>query len=160
MRPMSVARRVREAAAKLAALVEISASSRLEEHALREAVLHQLAATWLALVRQVGDAHGIKPLSVDGLDQLNERLAQRGLPSREADELSRAVASDDSWLAAFFAHYQEACCPPEPMTTAVNDLIPSTDRRRLDAIREARYRPWVDAMVALIERFQERFHES
>lgn len=160
MRPMSVTRRTLEALQKLKALSEIEASSRLTEHALAEAVLHQLAATWLALVRQVGDAHGIQPNRVASLDALCEALQQRGFDSVEADELQRLAADPHSWVSTFFAHYAEVTCPPEPMRAAVTDAIPLQDRSFLEVVRAKRYRPWIDALADLIDAMQGRFHES
>ena len=61
MRPVRTRRRVLESLAKTKALLDVRADSRLQHHALSEAVLHQIDATFVALVRQVGDAHGFKP---------------------------------------------------------------------------------------------------
>lgn len=146
--------------AKLKALSEIASDSRLMEHALAEAVLHQIAATWLALVRQVGDSHGIKPNQVHSLDELIQVLDARGFESIEARELSRIAGEPESWVASFLSHYAETTCPPEPMTASVSDAIPMQDRSGLDAIKSARYRPWVEALSELVERMQIRFHES
>jgi hypothetical protein len=160
MRPMSVTRRTLEALAKLKALSELDAASRLIEHALAEAVLHQIAATWLALVRQIGDSHGIRPTQVDSLATLLDVLERRGFTSVEALELSRLASEPGSWVETFWAHYAELTCPPEPMTASASNAIPLQDRSGLEAIRAARYRPWVEALAAQIESMQSRFHES
>lgn len=160
MRPMSVTRRTLEALAKLKALSAIVSDNRLAEHALAEAVLHQIASTWLALIRQVGDSHGIKPSQVESLEGLIQVLDARGFDSIEARELSRLAGDPNAWVAAFFAHYTEVMCPPEPMTASVSDAIPMQDRSGLEAIKSARYRPWVEELSELVERMQTRFHES
>lgn len=160
MRPMSVTRRVMEAKAKLQSLATLPSHSRLEEHALAEAVLHQLAVTWLALVRQVGDAHGIKPTTIDSLEALVVVLNDRGLPSLEVNQLKTLAEDPDSWWSEFVRHRESVMCPPEPMASSVSDAIPLTDRSGLEAIQTDRYRPWVSELVDLIESLQGRFHES
>lgn len=160
MRPMSVARRVMEARSKLLALAAIPARSRLEEHALAEAVLHQMEVTWLALVRQVGDAHGIRPTSINSLQELLSVLDQRGLPSLEAKQLQTLAEDTHDWWHAFQTQRNAILCPPEPMTVSVSDAIPLQDRSGLEALQALRYQPWVEALSALIDSFQGRFHES
>ena len=49
MRPVRTRRRVLESLAKAKALVTVKVENRLQHHALCEAVLHQIDATFLAL---------------------------------------------------------------------------------------------------------------
>ena len=83
MRPVRTRRRVLESLAKAKALVAVKVENRLQHHALCEAVLHQIDATLLALIRQVGDAHGFKPENIGSLDDLIVQLVQRDLVSLE-----------------------------------------------------------------------------
>ena len=102
MRPVRARRRVLESLAKAKALLIIRAESRLQHHALSEAVLNQIEATWVALIRQVGDAHGLKPESIQSLnDQICFQLSHRQLVSLEADMLESLASDPSSWLAAF-----------------------------------------------------------
>ena len=91
MRPIRARRRVLESLAKTKALVAIKADSRLQHHALCEAVLNQIEATWIALIRQVGDAHGLKPEAIQSLRDLTEQLS-----SRELDRKSTRLNSSHS----------------------------------------------------------------
>lgn len=160
MRPVRARRRVLSALAKTKALGAIESGSRLEEHALGEAVLHQMHATWIALVRQVGDAHGLAPESIDSLTSLNERLLERGLPSAETETLLRLVADTDDWLDAFFKHYASVCCPAEESNRAYENAIPLQDTTRLEQIIATRYAPWIQSLEALVHEFQSHFDES
>jgi hypothetical protein len=149
-----------EALAKTKALLGIEANTRIERHALGEAVLHQIHATWVALLRQAGDAHGLKPESIGSLEDLNRQLTERGLPSAEADALTRLAGDRSDWVFHLLEQYQTICCPPEPSMSPHPDAIPINDQSAIEAIAEARYRPWVDALNDLVESYQTRFDES
>lgn len=160
MRPVRTRRRALEALAKTKALVRVESTTRVEAHALSEAVLHQIHATWLALIRQAGDAHGLKPEVIESLEDLNRQLTDRGLPSAEADALTRLANDRADWVYHFLERYRAICCPPEAMQSTHPDAIPLNDQSGIEAIAQARYRPWVDALSDLVESYQTRFDES
>lgn len=159
MRSMHARRRLMESIAKLRALSELESNARLTCHALNEACLHQLAATWLALVRQIADAHGIAINTIESLDDLSIALAERALPSVEADYLICLQNSPDSWVSTFFEHYLTVQCPVSTKTRDAH-LIPLQDMSGLDSIVRDRYRPWINAMIDLVDSLQEKFDES
>ena len=113
MRPVRTRRRVLESLAKTTALLDVPADSRLQHHALSEAVLHQIDATFVALVRQVGDAHGFKPESIQSLEDLVDQLRSRQLVSLEAQKLERLANDPMSWWNAYQAHAAQILCPAE-----------------------------------------------
>lgn len=160
MRPVRTRRRVLEALAKTRALGSVEAKTRVEAHALNEAVLHQIHATWVALIRQAGDAHGFKPESIESLEDLNRQLADRGLPSAEADALTRLANDPSDWVFHFLSRYRAICCPPEATASTHQDAIPLNDQSAIEAIAQARYRPWADALDELVKSYQTRFDES
>ena len=160
MRPLRARRRVLESLAKAKALLVIQAETRLQHHALGEAVLNQIASTWLALVRQVGDAHGLKPESIQSLIDLTSQLSQRQLVSLEADMLESLASDPNSWLAVFWSHRAKVSCPDESTESLDSDRIPMTDTSTLDQLKITRYSAWVDELSDLIDEFQNRFDES
>ena len=97
MRPVRTRRRVLESLAKTKALVAIKADSRLQHHALCEAVLNQIESTWIALIRQVGDAHGLKPEMVQSLADLTDQLSNRQLVSLESQKLNSMSINQAGW---------------------------------------------------------------
>jgi hypothetical protein len=160
MRPVRTRRRVLESLAKTKALVAIKADSRLQHHALCEAVLNQIEATWIALIRQVGDAHGLKPETIQSLNDLTEQLSSRHLVSLEAQKLNSLSIDQDGWLATFRAHRAKASCPNEVPQSTDSERIPMTDATRLDRLKNDRYADWVEELSDLVSEFQNRFDES
>lgn len=160
MRPVRARRRVLESLAKAKALLTIQAETRLQHHALSEAVLNQIEATWVALIRQVGDAHGLKPESIQSLIDLTSQLSQRQLVSLEADMLESLASDPNSWLAAFWSHHAKVSCPEESAESFDSNQIPMTDTSTLDQLKNTRYSAWVDELSDLIGEFQNRFDES
>ena len=160
MRPVRTRRRVLESLAKTKALVAIKADSRLQHHALCEAVLNQIEATWIALIRQVGDAHGLKPEMVQSLADLTEQLSNRQLVSLESQKLNSLSIDQDGWLAAFWTHRAEISCPGEVPESTDSDQIPMIDTSGLERIKNDRYADWVDELSDLVSEFQNRFDES
>ena len=160
MRPVRTRRRVLESLAKTKALVAIKADSRLQHHALCEAVLNQIEATWIALIRQVGDAHGLKPETIQSLNDLTEQLSSRHLVSLEAQKLNSLSIDQDGWLATFRAHRAKALCPDEVPQSTDSERIPMTDTNRLDRLKNDRYADWVEELSDLVSEFQNRFDES
>ena len=160
MRPLRARRRVLESLAKAKALLVVQAETRLQHHALSEAVLNQIASTWLALIRQVGDAHGLKPESIQSLIDLTSQLSQRQLVSLEADMLESLASDPNSWLAAFWSHRAKVSCPDESTESLDSDRIPMTDTSTIDQLKITRYSAWVDELSDLIDEFQNRFDES
>ena len=160
MRPVRTRRRVLESLAKTKALVAIKADSRLQHHALCEAVLNQIEATWIALIRQVGDAHGLKPETIQSLNDLTEQLSSRHLVSLEAQKLNSLSIDQDGWLATFRAHRAKVSCPDEVPQSTDSERIPMTDTTRLDRLKNDRYADWVEELSDLVSEFQNRFDES
>ena len=160
MRPFRARRRVLESLAKAKALLVIQAETRLQHHALSEAVLNQIEATWVALIRQVGDAHGLKPEGIQSLIDLTRQLSHRKLVSLEADMLESLVSDPSSWLSAFWSHRAKVSCPDESTESLDSDRIPMTDTSTLDQLKSTRYSAWVDELSELIGEFQNRFDES
>jgi len=160
MRPVRARRRVLESLAKTKALMTIQADSRLQHHALCEAVLNQIEATWVALIRQVGDAHGLKPEAIHSLIDLTEQLSSRQLVSLEAQKLLSLSADQNSWLASFGAHRAKVSCPDEVPESTGSERIPLTDTSGLDRLKNERYAPWVEELSDLVCEFQNRFDES
>ncbi len=160
MRPVRARRRVLESLAKTKALVATKADSRLQHHALCEAVLNQIEATWIALIRQVGDAHGLKPEAIQSLRDLTEQLSSRQLVSLEAQKLHSLSSDQDGWLASFWAHRAKVSCPDEVPESTDSELIPLTDTSGLDRLKNERYAPWVEELSDLVGDFQNRFDES
>ncbi len=160
MRPVRTRRRVLESLAKTKALIAIKAESRLQHHALCEAVLNQIEATWIALIRQVGDAHGLKPEMIQSCADLIEQLSARQLVSLEAQELDALSSDQGSWLASFWAHRGKVSCPDEVSESTDVDRIPMIDTSGIDRIKNERYAPWVDELSDLISELQNRFDES
>ena len=160
MRPVRTRRRVLESLAKTKALVAIKADSRLQHHALCEAVLNQIEATWIALIRQVGDAHGLKPETIQSLNDLTEQLSSRHLVSLEAQKLDSLSIDQDGWLATFRAHRAKVSCPNEVPQSTDSERIPMTDTTRLDRLKNDRYADWVEKLSDLVSEFQNRFDES
>ncbi len=159
MRPQRTRSRVRGAFIKLEALAAMEAQTKLVELALAEAVMHQMQATWLALIRQIADSQGIKPESVSSLSDLVICLKDRNLISVEANELRRILADPDSWASLMSAEYINVTCPQELQFSNASNAIPSLDRSGLTAIRVDRYRSWIDELRLLIESMQSRFDE-
>ena len=159
MRPVRTRRRVLESLAKTKALVAIKADSRLQHHALCEAVLNQIEATLIAFIRQVGDAHGLKPEMVQSLADLTDQLSNRQLVSLESQKLNSLSINQDGWLAAFWAHRAEVWCPDE-VPESDSDQIPMIDTSGLERIKNDRYADWVDELSDLVSEFQNRFDES
>ena len=160
MRPLRARRRVLESLAKAKALLVIEAETRLQHHALSEAVLNQIEATWVALIRQVGDAHGIKPECIQSLIDLTRQLSHRQLVSLEADMLESLVSDPSSWLSAFWSHRAKVSCPDESADSLDSNRIPMIDTGALDQLKVTRYSAWVDELSDLIDEFQNRFDES
>lgn len=160
MRPVRTRRRVLESLAKTKALVAIKADSRLQHHALCEAVLNQIEATWIALVRQVGDAHGLKPERIQSLNDLAEQLSSRQLVSLEAQKLHSLSIDQDGWLATCRAHRAKVSCPDEVPQSIDSERIPMTDTTGLDRLKNDRYADWVEELSDLVSEFQNRFDES
>ena len=160
MRPVRTRRRVLESLAKTKALVAIKADGRLQHHALCEAVLNQIDATWIALIRQVGDAHGLKPETIQSLKDLTEQLSSRQLVSLEAQKLHSLSIDQDSWLAIFRAHRAKVSCPDEVPQSTDSERIPMTDTTGLDRLKNDRYTDWVEELSDLVSEFQNRFDES
>jgi len=160
MRPVRARRRVLESLAKTKALVTIQADSRLQHHALCEAVLHQIEATWIALIRQVGDAHGLKPEVIHSLSDLTEQLSSRQLISLEAQKLLSLSADQNSWLVSYWTHRAKVSCPDEVPESTDSERIPLTDTSGLDRLKNERYAPWVEELSDLVSEFQSRFDES
>ncbi len=160
MRPVRTRRRVLESLAKAKALVEIRVENRLQHHALCEAVLHQINATFLALIRQVGDSHGFKPENIGGLDDLVAQLRKRELVSLEAQRMQIFVTDLEGWWSVFRTHFAEVSCPDEISGTADIELIPLTDHSARDRLKNERYSEWVEELSDLVEEFQFTFDES
>ena len=160
MRPVRTRRRVLESLAKAKALVEIRVENRLQHHALCEAVLHQIDATFLALIRQVGDAHGFKPENIGGLDDLVAQLEERDLVSLEARRMKTLVTDPEGWWRVFRTHFAEVNCPDEMSGTTDLERIPLIDRTGLDQLKNERYSEWVEELSDLVAEFQLRFDES
>lgn len=160
MRPVRARRRVLESLAKTKALVTIQADSRLQHHALCEAVLNQIEATWVALIRQVGDAHGLKPEAIHSLSDLTEQLSSRQLVSLEAQKLHSLSTDQDSWLASYWAHRAKVSCPDEVPESTDSERIPLTNTSGLDRLKNERYALWVEELSDLVGEFQNRFDES
>jgi hypothetical protein len=160
MRPIKARRRVLESLAKTKALVTIQADSRLQHHALCEAVLNQIESTWIALIRQVGDAHGLKPEVIHSLSDLTEQLSSRQLVSLEAQKLLSLSADQTSWLASYWAHRAKVSCPDEVPESTDSERIPLTDTSGLDRLKNERYALWVEELSDLVGEFQNRFDES
>ena len=160
MRPVRARRRVLESLAKAKALLDVRADSRLQHHALSEAVLHQIHATFVALVRQIGDAHGFKPEGIQGLEDLVDQLRSRQLVSLEAQKLERLVNNPMSWLNAYQSHTAQIVCPPEVVESVDVNRIPLTDASGLDQLKTKRYAPWVGELSTLVTDLQVQFDES
>ena len=160
MRPNGSRRRVLEALAKARALNLIEPHGRLEHHALAEAVLHQIRATWVALLRQVGHAHGLKPSAVNHLSDLTEQLSHRNLISLEAQKLQVLVNDSSSWWSQYQAHIDTVECPGEPNKKDEGELIPLGDQARVEQIESDRYEVWVNCLADLVDECQLHFDES
>ena len=160
MKPVRTRRRVLESLAKTKALLAVKADNRIQHHALSEAVLHQIQATWTALIRQVGDAHGLKPEGIHELHDLVEQLADRQLPSFEARKLQELSDDPESWVSVFKAHIAKVGCPDEVADPLDSNQIPLTDTTGLEQLKNQRYGVWVDALSDLITDFQNQFDES
>ena len=160
MRPVRTRRRVLESLAKAKALVVVKVENRLQHHALCEAVLHQIYATFLALIRQVGDAHGFKPENIGSLDDLVAQLAQRDLVSLEVQRLQTLVTDPEDWWSAFRTHYARVSCPDEASGITDTARIPLTDTTGVDRLKNERYSEWVEELSDLVAEFQVRFDES
>ena len=160
MRPVRTRRRVLESLAKAKALVAVKVENRLQHHALCEAVLHQIDATFLALVRQVGDAHGFKPEQIGSLDDLIAQLVQRDLVSLEVQRMQTLVTDPEGWWSAFRTHCAKVSCPDDASGTADTDRIPLTDTASVDRLKNERYSEWVEELSDLVAEFQIRFDES
>ncbi|MBU24561.1 MAG: hypothetical protein CMD99_00830 [Gammaproteobacteria bacterium] len=160
MRPIRTRRRVLESLAKAKSLVAVRAENRLQHHALGEAVLHQIDATLLALVRQVGDAHGVKPENIGSLNDLTAQLTQRNLVSLEAQRMQILAKDSESWWNAFQMHYATIICPDEVSRSFDIDRIPLADPTGLDRLKSERYSGWIEELSGLVEDFQVRFDES
>ena len=150
MRPVRTRRRVLESLAKTKALLDVRADSRLQHHALSEAVLHQIDATFVALVRQVGDAHGFKPESIQSLEDLFDQLRSRQLVSLEAQKLERLANDPMSWWNAYQAHAAQILCPAEVVDSVDVNRIPLTDTSGLDQLKTERYASWVSELSTLV----------
>ncbi len=160
MRPVRTRRRVLESLAKAKALVAVKVENRLEHHALCEAVLHQIDATFVALIRQVGDAHGFKPENIGCLDDLIAQLEQRNLVSLEVQRMQILVTDPEGWWSAFRTHCAKVSCPDEAPGIADTDRIPLTDTTGVDRLKNERYSEWVEGLSDLVAEFQVRFDES
>jgi hypothetical protein len=160
MRPVRTRRRVLESLAKAKALVAVKVENRLQHHALCEAVLHQINTTFLALIRQIGDAHGFKPENIGSLDDLIAQLEQRDLVSLEVQRMQTLVTDPEGWWIAFRTHYAMVSCPDEASGTADTDRIPLTDTTGIDRLKNERYSEWVEELSDLVAEFQVRFDES
>ena len=160
MRPVRTRRRVLESLAKAKALVAVKVENRLEHHALCEAVLHQIDATFVALIRQVGDAHGFKPENIGCLDDLIAQLEQRNLVSLEVQRTQILVTDPEGWWSAFRTHCAKVSCPDEAPGIADTDRIPLTDTTGVDRLKNERYSEWVEGLSDLVAEFQVRFDES
>ena len=160
MRPVRTRRRVLESLAKSKALVAVKAENRLQHHALCEAVLHQIDATFLALIRQVGDAHGFNPENIGSLDDLIAQLEQRDLVSLEVQRMQILVTDPEGWWIAFRTHCAKVGCPDEASVKADTDRIPLTDTTGIDRLKNGRYSEWVEELSDLVAEFQVRFDES
>ena len=160
MRPVRTRRRVLESLAKAKALLEVRDENRLQHHALCEAVLHQIDATFLALIRQVGDAHGFKPENIGGLDDLVAQLEQRNLVSLEAQRMQTLVTDVEGWWQVFRIHFAEVNCPDEMPETTDIERIPLIDHTGLDRLKSERYSEWVEELSDLVAEFQLKFDES
>ena len=130
--------------AKTKALVAVKVENRLQHHALCEAVLHQIDATFLALVRQVGDAHGLKPEHIGSLDDLIAQLVQRDLVSLEVQRMHTLVTDPEG--GARFNTLRQVSCPDDASGTADTDRIPLTDTLGVDRLKNARYSEWVEEL--------------
>jgi hypothetical protein len=151
---------VLESLTKTKALLDVRAENRLQHHALSEAVLHQIHATFAALVRQVGDAHGLKPEGIQDLEDLVDQLRTRQLVSLEAQKLERLVDDPTSWWNDYQVHAAQILCPSEVVESVDVNRIPLTDTSGLDQLKAERYAPWVDALSALVADLQAHFDES
>lgn len=150
--------RLRESLSKSRALLALAeeASTRLDQHALDEAILHQIGATVVALCQTVAESHGIRAATVQGLTSLQSSLRARQLISVEAELLAQQAQAPDGW----WGHWQgelERVMQPKPLakTAQAYGLIGS-DRAESagadhTAIREAHYRPWIEALAELIQ---------
>ena len=160
MRPVRTRRRVLESLAKTKALLDVRADSRLQHHALSEAVLHQIDATFVALVRQVGDAHGFKPESIQSLEDLVDQLRSRQLVSLEAQKLERLANDPMSWWNAYQAHAAQILCPAEVIDSVDVNRIPLIDTSGLDQLKTERYASWVSELSTLVADLQAQFDET
>lgn len=160
MRPVKTRRRVLESLAKAKALAAVRVENRLQHHALCEAVLHQIDATFLALIQQVGDAHGFKPENIGCLDDLIAQLVQRDLVSLEVQRMQTLVTDPEGWWSAFRTHFAKVSCPDEAPGIADTDRIPLTDTTGVDRLKNERYSEWVEGLSDLVAEFQVRFDES
>lgn len=160
MRPVRTRRRVLESLAKAKALLNVRAESRLQHHALSEAVLNQINATFVALVRQVGDAHGLKPEGIQGLEDLVDQLRSRQLISLEAQKLEQLTKDPMSWWTAYQVHITQIACPAEAVESVDVTRIPLTDTSGSDQLKTERYAPWVSELSALVANLQAQFDES
>ena len=160
MRPNGPRRRVLEALTKARALIVIEERSRLEHHALAEAVLHQIGTTWVALLRQVGHAHGLKPIELNNLSDLTEQLSRRNLVSLEAQKLEVLLNDPLSWWSQYKSHFSALQCPDESGGKYESDLIPLGYQTVIEQTESDRYKVWVDALAELVDECQMHFDES
>ena len=160
MRPNGPRRRVLEALKKARALNLIEPHGRLEHHALAEAVLHQIRATWIALLRQVGHAHGLKPSAVNHISDLTEQLSHRNLISLEAQKLQALVNNPSSWWSQYQIHIDTVECLSESSKKNAVDLIPLGNQITVEQIESDRYKVWVNCLAELVDECQMHFDES
>ncbi|MDP5330090.1 MAG: hypothetical protein NWQ87_01855 [Litorivicinaceae bacterium] len=150
--------RLRESLSKSRALLALAeqSSARLDQHALDEAILHQIGATVVALCQTVAESHGISASTVQGLTSLQSALRARQLISVEAEVLAQQASAVDGW----WGHWQnelERVMQPKPLAKTApaygligsdrSDSATSTNT----AAREAHYRPWIEALAELIQ---------
>lgn len=160
MRPIGARRRVLESLNKAKALVKIEPNTRLENHALAEAVLHQIGATWVALLRQIGDSHGLKPKDIDDFPDLLKQLSDRSLVSIQAQKLQSLINDPSFWWSNYQKHLKTIECPDESQSMKTVNLIPLGDDAMLELIISNRYKIWVDGLSTLVDEYQIHFDES
>lgn len=167
---MSIAQaqsRLRESLSKCGALVALAdrVETRLDQHAVDEAILHQIGATLVALCQTIAESHGISASTVQGLSSLQSTLRARQLTSVEADFLAREALADGGWWPLWQSELERVMQPkPLAKSAPAYGLIGSDRSEASDpgllAARETHYRAWVDALRGLIQTVESTLLEA
>lgn len=159
--------RLRESLSKCGALVTLASrlETRLDQHAVHEAILHQIGATLVALCQTVAESHGISASTVHGLSSLQSALRARQLTSVEAEFLAREASLDGGWWSLWQAELDRVMQPkPLAKSAPAYGLIGSDRSDELDqalhTVRETHYRDWFNALRALIQTVESTLLEA